>query len=225
MCANYEPPTPRALRLHLRALEPTFNYAADIYPMAEAPFLCAPDQPGGDLVPWRGVFGLLPAWAKDDKLARHTYNARSETVASKPSFRSAWRRRQFCLIPVQSVFEPNYESGRAVRWRIHRSDDLPFCLAGIWEEAPRGDKALHSFSMLTINADEHPLMSRFHKPGDEKRSVVVVPPERYDDWLHAEVQDAAEMLRLFDAAEFEAEPAPREGRQGQRKLEDEDPAS
>ncbi|WP_119157676.1 SOS response-associated peptidase [Caldimonas tepidiphila] len=225
MCANYEPPTPRALRLHLRALEPSFGYSSDIYPMAEAPFLCAPDRPGGDLVPWRGVFGLLPAWAKDDKLARHTYNARSETVASKPSFRSAWRRRQFCLIPVQSVFEPNYESGRAVRWRIHQSDGLPFCLAGIWEEARRGDEVRHSFSMLTINADEHPLMRRFHKPGDEKRSVVVVPPERHDDWLHAEVAYALEMLRPFDAAEFAAEPAPRASRQAGRKLEDEDPAS
>lgn len=225
MCANYEPPTPRALRLHLRALEPTFAYATDAYPLSVAPFLCAPDRPGGDLPPWRGVFGLLPGWAKDDKLARHTYNARSETVASKPSFRNAWRRRQFCLIPVQSFFEPNYESGQAVRWRIARRDGLPFCLAGIWEEARRSESVLHSFSMLTINADAHPLMRRFHKPGDEKRSVVILRPEQWDDWLHADHEQAVSMLQAFDPDEFGGEPAPRSRKGAEEDLVREDPAS
>lgn len=225
MCANYQPPTPRALRLHLRALEPTFSYSTDAYPMSEAPFLCAPDRPGGDLVPWRGIFGLLPSWSKDDKLARHTYNARSETVAAKPSFRHAWRRRQFCLVPVQSFYEPNYETGKAVRWRIGRRDGLPFALAGLWDETHRGETVLHSFTMLTINADAHPLMQRFHKPGDEKRSVVVLQAEQFDDWLHADHEQAAAMLQLFDAEAFDAEPAPRNPKGTADAIVREDPAS
>ncbi len=51
-----------------------------------------------------------------------------------------------------------------------------------WEE-PDGPPSI-SFTMLTVNANEHPLMKRFHKPGDEKRSVVIVPPTSYDDWLN-----------------------------------------
>jgi putative SOS response-associated peptidase YedK len=146
MCANYEPPAPRHLRLHLRTLEPTFSYPGEAYPGSKAVFVTAGEKPQDDFSPWPGVFGLLPPWAKDDKLARSTYNARSETVAEKPSFRQAWKGRRFCLIPVQSVFEPNYESGHAVRWRIARQDGLPFFLAGSWEEAHRQEQPLWSFS-------------------------------------------------------------------------------
>jgi putative SOS response-associated peptidase YedK len=133
-------------------------------------------------------------------------------VAEKPSFRQAWKARRLCLIPVQSIFEPNYESGHAVRWRIARQDGLPFFLAGIWEEAQRHEQPLWSFSMLTINADEHPLMQRFHKPGDEKRSVVVVPQECWRDWLYADERQARALLQPFDPKEFSATAAPRPAR-------------
>lgn len=209
MCANYEPPTPRMLRLHLNSLEPGFTCPVEAYPGSRAVFLTAGRSFEADLTPWPGIFGLLPPWARDDKLARSTYNARAETVDEKPSFRAAWRAGRFCLVPVQSIFEPNYESGHAVRWRIARRDGLPFCLAGIWEEAHRPAGTVWSFSMLTINADGHPLMGRMHKPGDEKRSVVVVPPAAWRDWLHADEPQARALLRLFDPEEFTAEPAPR----------------
>jgi putative SOS response-associated peptidase YedK len=226
MCANYEPPAPGHLRLHLRTLEPTFFYPGEAYPGSKAVFVTAGEKPQDDFSPWPGVFGLLPPWAEDDKLARSTYNARSETVAEKPSFRQAWKGRRFCLIPVQSVFEPNYESGHAVRWRIARQDGLPFFLAGIWEEAHRQEQPLWSFSMLTVNADEHPLMRRFHKPGDEKRSVVVVPPERWQDWLHADEREARALLQPFDAEEFTATAAPRPARKSAKAdVAKDDPAA
>lgn len=112
-------------------------------------------------------FGMLPHWA-DAKLVRQTYNARSETVANKPSFPNAWRRRQFCIIPAKKIFEPSYASGRALRWRIEQEDGSPLGIVGIWEwraEGPDGSPLI-SFSMLTINADAHPLMSIFHISGD-----------------------------------------------------------
>ena len=60
---------------------------------------------------------------------------------------------------MHAFYEPNYESGKAVRWRIERADGQPFCLAGIWERRMHDEGPAHwSFSMLTINADEHPLM-------------------------------------------------------------------
>jgi len=73
-----------------------------------------------------------------------------------------------------------------VRWRIQRVDGEPFALAGIWERRMGDSGPVHwSFAMLTINADFHPLMQRFHKPGDEKRSVTVLDPDHYEGWLHA----------------------------------------
>jgi len=73
-------------------------------------------------------------------------------------------------------------------------------IAGLWSSwrAPKGE-IVYSFTMLTVNADEHPLMKQFHKPTDEKRMVVVLPEERYGDWLQAEAGEALEFLRMFPA--------------------------
>jgi putative SOS response-associated peptidase YedK len=145
------------------------------------------------------------------KLARQTYNSRSETTATKPSFRHAWRERQFCVIPAESIFEPCYETGTAVRWEIrHRRGDS-LGIAGIWEVriSGNGKPPLVSFSMLTVNADDDPLMQRFHKPGDEKRSVVFLPPERYQAWLDTTIEEAPDFLKLFPPEELTASPTPR----------------
>lgn len=66
--------------------------------------------------------GGLPHWAKDTEMARHTYNARSETVATKLSYRDAWRLGRRCIIPVQAFYEPDWRSGKAVPTRISRAD-------------------------------------------------------------------------------------------------------
>ena len=60
-------------------------------------------------------FGLIPHWSKDTNIGKRTYNARSETVAEKPSYRTPWRRRQFAIALADAIYEPNYESGKAVR--------------------------------------------------------------------------------------------------------------
>lgn len=120
-------------------------------------------------------FGLIPAWAKDGKIARHTYNARSETAAEKPSYRTAWRHRQYGLVLVDNFYEPSYESGRAVRWKIELASGDPFGIACLWDRwtDPASGELMVSFSMLTVNADEHPVMRQFHKSGDEKRMAAV----------------------------------------------------
>ena len=105
-------------------------------------------------------------------------------MAEKPSFRDAWRRGRRCVIPAEAIYEPNWETGKAVRWRISHRDGLPMGIAGLWGSwrAPDGRDVL-SFTMLTINADEHALMKRFHKVGDEKRMVVILNEADYDAWL------------------------------------------
>ena len=85
MCANFEAiKKNRAFLLGLS--EPQFQYPDHIYPLYDAPILIhGADRPEWDLA----KFGLIPSWAKELKYGRHTYNARTETVSSKPSFRHA----------------------------------------------------------------------------------------------------------------------------------------
>src|SRR5665647_579055 len=134
----------------------------DVFPGYSAPFIRRPPEreSDDDAVPDRealgGLFGLLPHWAKDEKLTKSTYNARSETVASKPAFRDAWNRAQHCIIPAEAFWEPDWRSGRNVWTRIALADNKPMGIAGLWSwwRPPGGDE-VHSFTMLTINADTH----------------------------------------------------------------------
>ncbi len=91
---------------------------------------------------------------------------------------------QHCIIAAQSFFEPDWSSGKAMPTRITHANDEPMGLAGLWAKwrSPT-DETVHSFTLLTINADEHPFMRNLNKSQGDKRSVVILPPERYDKWL------------------------------------------
>lgn len=143
-------------------------------------------------------FGLVPPWAKDTKIARHTYNARTESVADKPSYRDAWRDSHWAIVLADCFFEPCYESGKAVRWRIALDSGEPMGIAGLWQrwQDPMTQHVLASFTMLTINADGHPVMSRMHKPDDEKRTPVVLPRASFDDWLNTSPDHARQYFEL-----------------------------
>ncbi|PUE55696.1 SOS response-associated peptidase [Limnohabitans parvus] len=218
MCAHYESPHDKALlKKHFDIDLPSELAKRDVWPGYKSTFIRRHPHAdvGDDAVPPReallGSFGLIPHWSKDDKIASHTYNARSETVAEKPSFRDAWRRAQHCIIPAQAIYEPDWRSGKAVSTRITLTNGEPMGLAGLWAQwrSPQGE-TVHSFTMLTINADEHPFMRNFHKPQDEKRSVVILSPDRYDDWLQASAGECGEFLRAWPA-DCMAAAAPQQG--------------
>lgn len=79
-------------------------------------------------------------------------------------------------------------------------------IAGLWRAWPDGE---HSFTMLTVGADNHPLMSQFHRPGKEKRSVVILPEDRWDDWLECSSTDEARsFLTLYPPDRMASEAAP-----------------
>lgn len=67
---------------------------------------------------------MIPTWKHDLKYSRYTYNARTETVATLPSYRHAWAKNQFALIPVEKIYEPKYVDGKAERWGIYREDGM-----------------------------------------------------------------------------------------------------
>ena len=149
-------------------------------------------------------FGLIPSWAKDEDFGRKTYNARSETVAQKPSYRHAWSARHYALALADAFYEPCYESGKAVRTKIEQANGEPMAIASIWDTwtEPETGELIVSFSMLTIEASKHPLMSRCHKPDDEKRTVVPLRPELFQDWLNASPDTAQELLQLNSIPEL-----------------------
>lgn len=200
MCSHYEAPSPQDLN---KAFGSSAEFQQqELWPGYVGPFVrqgINEDAESAHEVQ-AGMFGLLPFWAKDEKLARRTYNARSETVAEKPSFRSAWAKAQHCVIPAAAIYEPDWRSGKAVPTRIVRADGGMMSIAGLWERwvNPEG-KEVFSFTMLTVNADDHPFMRQYHRPDKEKRMVVILPNGAINDWLKAPAEESGQFMRQYPA--------------------------
>ncbi len=208
MCAHYHSITDPTLLSKYAAVEALTEAAkSDVWPGYSSVFIRRHPYAdvGDEAVLSReavvGRFGLIPHWSKDDKISRHTYNARAETVMEKPSFRDAWRKAQHCIIPATGIYEPDWRSGKAVATRIEGSDGRPFGIAGLWSawRSPSGE-VISSFTMLTINADNHPLMRNFHRPEEEKRMVVILAPDYFDAWLSAKPEQSARFLIPYPSA-------------------------
>lgn len=221
MCTNYVPP-PHVdfLSLRLGPLQLDVGTPPEVFPGYLAPIVLRRGAGGDSLAALRPAqFGLVPHWCSDAAqardISRKTYNARSETAASKPSFRAAWAARQWALVPMDCFFEPSWEDasaygGRPVRWRIARADGAPFAVAGLWDRwtDPATGSVQGSFTVLTVNADGHAVMGRMHRPDEEKRMPVIVPPAHYADWLLASPQQAGDFMRAAPAEDLVATAAP-----------------
>lgn len=187
--------------------------ASDVYP-GQSGLIVAKSHVRQKLVIGLARFGMIPPWARDETISRKTYNARSETVSDKPSYRHAWRACHFAIALVDHFYEPCYETGRAVRWKIQCADGQPMGIASLWQRwtHPGTAEVIASFTMLTINADRYPEMRRFHKPGDEKRMPLVLPQSQFATWLGADLQQASAMIAsadtVLDMPALESEAAP-----------------
>lgn len=209
MCNQYTAPKPRAIADRFGVAEPGFDYPARTYKGYVAPMLRRPAD-GTGLVIEQAHFGLVPFFAKSTKLDYDTLNARTETIATTNSYRGPWRKRQFCLVPMQSFTEPNWESGKSQWWDVYRRDGKPFAVAGLYDRWTSAEGEIYwSFTLPTINSEHHPLMKRFHRPGKEKRTIVVLASDAYDTWLDAKTdEEARSALQLFDENQFDAGPVP-----------------
>lgn len=207
MCAHYDPQTDPAHLTSYFGVDATgLDLKSSLWPGYLGPLIrrnqpierC--DKAVGARELLVGSFGLIPHWAKDATIARRTYNARSETVHEKPSYRDAWRLAQHCIIPAEAIYEPDWRTGKAIPTRIARADEKPMGIAGLWSSwTDTAGTVVHSYTMLTINADDHPFMRQFHKPDDEKRMVVILSEGNYDDWLHAPAKDSQAFLKQYPA--------------------------
>lgn len=177
--------------------------AHDVFPTYPGPIVLQSHNTGRTAI-GLARFGLIPSWAKDEDFGRKTYNARSETVSDKPSYKTAWSKRHYALTLADMFYEPCYESGKAVRTGIKQANGEPMAIASIWDTwtEPESGELIVSFSMLTIDAGDHPIMKRFHKPEDEKRTVVPLRPELFKEWLNATPETAQSLLQLSSMPEL-----------------------
>lgn len=143
-------------------------------------------------------WGLIPFWADDIKIGYKLINARSETAAEKPSFRAALKQRR-CLIPVSGFYEWKRDGKTKIPFHIHRDDDQPFALAGLWERWEKGNGAVESFTILTTAANS--FMTTIHD-----RMPVVIPQNEFPVWLDNNVKPHAltPLLNSREWTHFEA---------------------
>lgn len=212
MCSNYRPVTARdRLLTHFGVERPVGEAPPEFtFPGYLAPFVMRrQDREALVREAHNGLFGLLPHWAPDLAFGKRTYNARSETVTEKPSFRDAWFKNQRCIVPVEVIHEPCWETGKAVRWAISRRDGGALGVAGLWSRwRDKEGQVLLSFTMLTVNAEGHAIMQRMHRPGEEKRMVVILDEADHDAWLQCTPAEAHAFLRPYPAERLQAEPSP-----------------
>jgi putative SOS response-associated peptidase YedK len=135
-------------------------------------------------------WGFIPSWTREPQHSPLLNNARSETVAEKPSFRSAIKYRR-CLIPSSGFYEWLREGTSKTPYYIHLRDKSPMVYAGIWEswKSPEGE-VVESCSMLTTEANS--LIATIHE-----RMPVILHPSEYPFWLDRDMTDPQKLIQLY----------------------------
>lgn len=176
MCGRYTLTTPTALLAEYFGIAPL--------PGLRARYNIAPTQPvavlrGDPQRHWAEVrWGLIPPWAKDPAIGNRMINARGETVADKPAFRTPFAQRR-CLIAADGFYEwQRLDNGRKQPFYLRRYDGSPFAFAGLWErwhDRP-GNTTIESCALITTTPNE--LVRPIHD-----RMPAIVPSNRFDVWL------------------------------------------
>jgi len=148
----------------------------------------------GALLHW----GLIPFWAKDPTIGAKMINARAESVADKPAYRQAIRKRR-CLIPADGFFEWKKTGSKKQPYYISAADGNPLTFAGLWEtwHDKQNDDRIESCTIITT--DPNDTLKELHN-----RMPVVLPRDAWDQWLDVEHVDAEQAAKLL-------EPAPNDG--------------
>jgi putative SOS response-associated peptidase YedK len=146
-------------------------------------------------------WGLIPSWAKDPAIGNRMINARAETVAEKPAFRAAFRRRR-CLVVADGFYEWARGGKPRQPYFIRMHDDRPFAFAGLWESWQGPDEGpVESCTLLTTEPNE--LLEPIHN-----RMPLILGEDDYDQWLDPALQrpDALQpLLRPLPSDQMTAE--------------------
>jgi putative SOS response-associated peptidase YedK len=163
-------------------MEPGFNIAP------RQPVAVIMEEGKRKIVPMQ--WGLIPHWAKNDKIANKLINARAETIAEKPSFRNSFKKFR-CLIIADGFYEWQGAGLKKKPFFIRMKDEKPFGMAGLFDrwKDPKG-KTIMTCTIVTTEAND--LMKPIHH-----RMPVIVDPADYDLWLSPTVNDTKELGRLL----------------------------
>jgi putative SOS response-associated peptidase YedK len=176
-------------------LPPRFNIA----PTQHVPVIRSGEEGRREVATLR--WGLVPSWAKDAKMGARMINARGETVAEKPSFRSSIRSRR-CLVPASGFYEwVRTPSGKHPHF-IHFADGRVFAFAGLWERWLKGPEPLETFTIITTTPND--LVCGLHD-----RMPVILPRDAYAEWLDPKPLPPERLRRLtapHPAKDMEAYP-------------------
>ena len=164
-------------------LSPNYNVA----PTQDVPILRDNPETGKRELAF-ARWGLIPSWAKDAKFGYRTINARAETVAVKPSFRAAFRKRR-CLILASGFYEWKKTGSTKLPYLIQMQDETPIAFAGLWESwrDPEDDAIVQSCTVIVTDANA------FMKPIHE-RMPVIFNPDDYSRWLDPTAGDGESLL-------------------------------
>jgi putative SOS response-associated peptidase YedK len=189
MCGRYSITTnPEAMRQLFRFLNPPPNLPPhyNAAPTQELPVVRRDRSGARELVQLR--WGLIPFWAKDQKIGYSTINAKAETVAEAPAFRAAFQSRR-CLVAADGFYEWRQDGKQKKPYRFTLKDGGLFAFAGLWErwrkprpkageQARDGGAPLETFAIIVTEAND--LVRKIHD-----RMPVIVDPTDYDAWLEA----------------------------------------
>jgi putative SOS response-associated peptidase YedK len=137
-------------------------------------------------------WGLIPSWAKDPAIGNRMINARAETLAEKPAFRTAFRRRR-CLVLADGFYEWKQEPGSKTKTPlyIHMKDGKPFAFAGLWESWNSKDGS-NILSCTIITTEPNKLLEEVHN-----RMPVILPENAYSEWLDPSEKRPDELTQLL----------------------------
>ena len=137
-------------------------------------------------------WGLVPSWAKDPSSAARLINCRSETAATKPSFRSAFQSRR-CLVIADGYYEWERAGKQKLPWHIHRTDEQPFAMAGLWEtwQPDKASSPLLSCTVLTTNSNKRTAFLH-------ERMPVILSSDDEEVWLDHKLQTHEQLEHLFE---------------------------
>lgn len=147
-------------------------------------------------------WGLIPHWAKDKSIGNKLINARAETVAQKPSFRSAFRHSR-CLIIASGFYEWQRQEKGKQPFLIQQTDNLPFVFAGLWStwQSPE-DETINTCTIITTEANE--IMQPIHQ-----RMPVILKSDDYEKWLDPTIQQPEllqSLLQPYDSDKLKTYP-------------------
>lgn len=176
--------------MHGYAPTPRYNIA----PTQQVAVIRQTDK-GRELSPMH--WGLIPSWSKDPKMGARMINARGESVSSKPSFRSAFRKRR-CLIPADGFYEwKQLDKKTKQPYYITMPNGKPFAFAGLWEHWEQSEPGIDSCTIITTDANQ--TMRPLHD-----RMPVILSPEDYDRWLDPKQSDPDQLQSLLSPTENDA---------------------